>query len=98
MVTSAGPVTPVTAAGKQGASAAAVLPSVRLATLSRNLTAPEVVSLAVKLPTTLTAVSRPMPVAATTPRLLAVITPLASCRSEPLGEGRGSEFAAPGEN
>src|SRR6266446_1985360 len=38
MVTSAGPVTPVTAAGKQGASAVTVLPSVSVATLSLNLT------------------------------------------------------------
>ena len=76
MVMSAGPVTPVTATGKHGASAATVLPSVSVATLSRNLIAPEVVSLAVKLPAALTAVSRLMPVTATTPRLAAVMTPV----------------------
>src|SRR5438132_14290603 len=96
MVTSAWPVTPVTAAGKQGASAVTVLPRVKFATLSRNLTAPEVVSLAAKLPATLAAVSRPMPVAATTPRLLAVIAPVANCVLETAVEVRRTVFAAPG--
>src|SRR5438128_1741364 len=92
---SAGPVRPVTAAGKQGASAATVLPSVRFATLSRSLMAPEVVSLAVKLPTALTAVSRPMPVAATAPRLPPVTTPVANWVTEPVVEVKRTVLAAP---
>src|SRR5437879_472003 len=103
IVISAGPTTPVMAAGKHGASAVTVLPNVRLATLfgkgreSFSLMLPEVVLLAVKLPTAfpLIALSSTMPVTAVTPRLLPVITPVDICVTEPVVVVKRTVLAAP---
>src|SRR2546428_591060 len=92
---SAGPMTPVTAAGKQGASAATVLPSVRLATLSRSLMAPEAVSLAVKLPTALTAGSEASPVGKATTKRRPAKHPKDNRVTEPLVEVKRTVLAAP---